>query len=128
MCIQSYIADAQVASCVIYTDETINKMVDDIGEIDENDGEAYSEMLSLVTEEVGAEKLKEAAGRRAEKQLELPTSTEQVKGKGRYKKKRYLSLNICFVVCVEGVGVKVHGLVIHELIICCSYGTGEQPL
>ena len=45
----------------------INKMVDDIGEIDENDGEAYSEMLSLVTEEVDAEKLKEAAARRAEK-------------------------------------------------------------
>ena len=65
----------------------INKMVDDIGEIDENDGEVYSEMLSLVTEEVDAEKLKEAAARRAEKQLELPTSTEQVKGKGRYKKK-----------------------------------------
>ena len=65
----------------------INKMVDDIGEIDENDGEVYSEMLSLVTEEVDAEKLKEAAARRAEKQLELPTSTEQVKGKGGYKKK-----------------------------------------
>ena len=64
----------------IYTDKMINKMVDDIGEIDENDGEAYSEMLSLVTEEVDAEKLKEAAARRAEKQLELPTSTEQVKG------------------------------------------------
>ena len=87
MCIQSYISDAPVASCVIYTDKMINKMVDDIGEIDENDGEAYSEMLSLVTEEVDAEKLKEAAARRAEKQLELPTSTEQVKGKGRYKKK-----------------------------------------
>ena len=65
----------------------INKMVDDIGEIDENDGEAYSEMLSLVTEQVDAEKLKEAAARRAEKQLQLPTSTEQVKEKGRYKKK-----------------------------------------
>ena len=78
-------------------------MVDDIREIDENYGEAYSEMLSLVTEKFDAEKLKEAAARRAEKQLELPTSTEKVKGKGRYKK-RYLSLNICFVVCVERGG------------------------
>ena len=86
-CIQSYISDAPVASCVIYTDKMINKMVDDIGEIDENDGEVYSEMLSLVTEEVDAEKLKEAAARRAEKQLELPTFTEQVKGKGKNKKK-----------------------------------------
>ena len=87
LCIQSYISDALVVSCVIYTDKMINKMVDDIGEVDENDGEVYSEMLSLVTEEVDAEKLKEAAARRAEKQLELPTSTEQVKGKGRNKKK-----------------------------------------
>ena len=65
----------------------INKIVDSIGEVDENDGKDYSEILSLITEEVDAEKRKEAAARRAEKQLELPTSTEQVKGKGRYKKK-----------------------------------------
>ena len=63
------------------------KMVDKIGEGEENDGEDYCEILSLITEEVDAEKLKQAAARRAEKQLELPTSTEQVKGKGRYKKK-----------------------------------------
>ena len=86
-CIQSYISDALIATCVIYTDKMINKMVDDIGEVDENYGEDYSEILSLVTEEVDAEKLKEAAARRAEKQLELPTSTEQVKGKGKNKKK-----------------------------------------
>ena len=54
---------APAASCVIYTDKMINKMVDDIGDMDENDGEAYSEMLSLVTEEADAEKLKEAAAR-----------------------------------------------------------------
>ena len=65
----------------------INKIVDSIGEVDENDGEDYSEILSLITEAVDAEKRKAAAARRAEKQLELPTSTEQVKGKGRYKKK-----------------------------------------
>ena len=86
-CIQLYISDALIATCVIYTDKMINKMVDDIGEVGENDGEDYAEILSLVTEEVDAEKLKEAAARRAEKQLELPTSTEQVKGKGENKKK-----------------------------------------
>ena len=86
-CVQLYIADALIATCVIYTNKMINKMVDSIGDVDENDGEDYSEILSLITDEVDAEKLKEAAARRAEKQLELPTSTEQVKGKGRYKKK-----------------------------------------
>ena len=72
---------------VLSTDKMINKMVYNIGEVDENDGEDYSEILSLITEQVDAEKLKEAAARRAEKQLELPTSTEQVKGKGKNKKK-----------------------------------------
>ena len=86
-CIQSYISDAPIANCVIYTDKMINKMVDNIGEVDENDGEDYSEILSLVIEDADAEKLKEAAARRAEKQLELPTSKEQVKGKGKNKKK-----------------------------------------
>ena len=86
-CVQSYISDAPIVTCVIYTDKMINKMVDNIGEVDENDGEDYSEILSLITEEVDAEKLKEVAARRAEKQLELPTSTEQAKGKGKHKKK-----------------------------------------
>ena len=54
---------------------------------DDNDAEDYSEILSLITEEVDAEKLKEAAAKRAEKQLELPTSKEEVKGKGKYRKK-----------------------------------------
>ena len=62
-------------------------MVHKLGEVEENDGEDYSDILSLITEEVDAEKFKEAAVRRAEKQLELPTSTEQVKGKGKNKKK-----------------------------------------
>ena len=42
-------------------------MVDNIREVDENDGEDYSEILSLVTEDADAEKLKEAAAKRAEK-------------------------------------------------------------
>ena len=86
-CIQSYISDAPVATCVIYTDKMVNEMVDKIEEGEENDGEDYTEILSLITGEVDAEKLKEAAARRAEKQLELPASTEQVKGKGKNKKK-----------------------------------------
>ena len=87
LCIQSYISDTLVATCVIYTDKMVNEMVDKTGEGEENGGEDYTEILSLITEEVDAEKLKEAAARRAEKQLELPTSTEQVKGKGKNKKK-----------------------------------------
>ena len=86
-CIQSYISDALVASCVIYTDKMVNDMIDKIGEGEGNGSEDYTEILSLITEEVDAEKLKEAAERRAEKQLELPTSKEQVKGKGKNKKK-----------------------------------------
>ena len=86
-CIQSYISDALVATCVIYTDKIINEMVDKIGDGEDNDAEDYSEILSLITEEVDAEKLKEAAAKRAEKQLELPTSKEAVKGKGKYREK-----------------------------------------
>ena len=86
-CTQLYISDALVATCVIYTDKMVNEMVDKIGEGEENGSEDYTEILSVITEEVDAEKLKEAAARRAEKQLELPTSKEQVKGKGKHKKK-----------------------------------------
>ena len=86
-CIDASISDAPVVTCVIYTDKMVNEMVDKIGEGEENDGEDYSEILALITEEVDAEKLKEAAAKRAEKQLELPTSKEQVKGKGKNKKK-----------------------------------------
>ena len=81
------VSDAPVANCVIYTDKMIKDMVDKIGEGDEGDAENYAEVLNLITEEIDAEKLKEAAAKRAEKQLELPTPKETSKGKGKNKKK-----------------------------------------
>ena len=79
------VSDAPVANCVIYTDKMIKEMVDKIG--DGDDAEMYGEVLSLITEEVDAEKLKEAAAKRAQKQLQLPTPKESTKGKGKNKKK-----------------------------------------
>ena len=81
------VSDAPVANCVIYTDKMIKEMVDKLGEGDETDAENYAEVLSLITEDIDAEKLKEAAEKRAQKQLELPTQKETTKGKGKNKKK-----------------------------------------
>ena len=81
------ISDAPVANCVIYTDKMVKEMVDNLGDGEETDAENYAEVLSLITEEIDADKLKEAAERRAQKQLELPTQKETTKGKGKNKKK-----------------------------------------